>query len=317
MANPTTLQEAIQHFSNFDNCRAFMVEIRWPNGAVQCPYCGSEKVTYLANARVYRCYGEHPKQKFSLKVGTIFEDSPIPLEKWLPAVWLLVNAKNGVSSWEIHRSLGVTQKSAWFMLQRIRYALQGKNSGKLGGPGSEIEVDETFIGGKARNMHRSKRARVITGTGGKDKTVVMGMMERGGNVRAFVVENRRRSELQKQVREHVEAGAAIYSDELKSYDGLNADYDHAVINHAVEYVNGKVHTNGMENFWSLLKRGLHGTYVSVEPFHLFRYIDEQAFRYNNRKDMNDADRFSLAVSQIIGKRLTYAEVTGKVGETAF
>ena len=147
--------------------------------------------------------------------------------------------------------------------------------------------------------------------------MVMGMMERGGNVRAFVVDDRRKAGLQRQVREHVEAGAAIYSDELKSYDGLNVDYDHAVINHAVEYVNGKVHTNGMENFWSLLKRSLHGTYVSVEPFHLFRYIDEQAFRYNNRKDMNDADRFSLAVSQIIGKRLTYAEVTGKVGETAF
>ena len=145
----------------------------------------------------------------------------------------------------------------------------------------------------------------------------MGMMERGGNVRAFVVDDRRKAGLQAQVREHVEAGAAIYSDELKSYEGLIADYDHAVINHAVEYVSGKVHTNGMENFWSLLKRGLHGTYVSVEPFHLFRYIDEQAFRYNNRKDMNDADRFSLAVSQIIGKRLTYAEVTGKVGETAF
>jgi transposase-like protein len=201
-------------------------------------------------------------------------------------------------------------------------AMQGKNSGKLGGPGSEIEIDETFIGGKSRNMHRSKRARVITGTGGKDKAMVMGVLERGGQVRAMVVENRRRAELQKQVREHVEAGAAIFTDELPSYKGLSTEYDHAVINHAVEYVNGNIHTNGMENFWSLLKRGLHGTYVSVEPFHLFRYIDEQAFRYNNRKDadgnkLNDADRFSLAVSQIIGKRLTYAEVTGKVGETAF
>ena len=163
-------------------------------------------------------------------------------------------------------------------------------------------------------MHKSKRERVITGTGGKDKTVVMGMLERGGNVRAMVVDNRRKKELQKQVREHVEAGAAIFSDELKSYDGLESDYQHAVINHAIEYVNGNVHTNGMENFWSLLKRGLHGTYVSVEPFHLFRYIDEQAFRFNNRK-MTDAERFDIGVREIVGKRLTYAELTGKASGT--
>jgi transposase-like protein len=313
---PKTLQQAINYFSNPDNCLNYLVARRWRDGVV-CPVCGSEGVSFVPSRRVWQCKTRHPKSQFSIKVGTIFEDSPIGLDKWLTAMWMMANCKNGVSSWEIHRALGVTQKSAWFMLQRIRCALQGKNSGKLGGPGSEVEVDETFIGGKARNMHRSKRARIITGTGGKDKAVVMGMMERGGNVRAVVVENRRRNELQKQVREHVEAGAALYSDELKSYEGLSAEYDHAVINHAVEYVNGKVHTNGMENFWSLLKRGLHGTYVSVEPFHLFRYIDEQAFRYNNRKGMNDADRFNLAVSQIIGKRLTYAEVTGKVGETAF
>jgi transposase-like protein len=160
-------------------------------------------------------------------------------------------------------------------------------------------------------MHKDKRARKITGTGGKDKTVVMGMMERGGNVRAFVVDTRRKKELQKQVREHVEAGAAIFTDELKSYDGLESDYQHAVINHAVEYANGNVHTNGMENFWSLLKRGLHGTYISTEPFHLFRYIDEQAFRFNNRK-MTDADRFDIAVKGIVGKRLTFDQLTGKL-----
>jgi len=224
---------------------------------------------------------------------------------------MILNAKNGISSCEFGRALGVTQKTAWFMLHRIRLAQQGKKGGKLSG---EVEVDETFIGGKARNMHKAKRERVITGTGGKDKTVVMGMLERGGNVRAFVVDNRRKKELQKQVREHVEAGAAIFSDELKSYNGLESDYQHAVINHAVEYVNGNVHTNTMENFWSLLKRGLHGTYISVEPYHLFRYIDEQAFRFNNRK-MTDAERFDIGVREIVGKRLTYAELTGKVGET--
>lgn len=315
-SEPKTLQSAIQYFGDPDNCLSYLIARRWNDGVV-CPTCDSKNVSFVASRRVWQCKTRHPKSQFSIKVGTIFEDSPIGLDKWLTAMWMVANCKNGVSSWEVSRSLGVTQKSAWFMLQRIRLAMQGKNAGKIGGPGSEVEVDETFIGGKARNMHRSKRARVITGTGGKDKTVVMGMLERGGNVRAVVVDNRRRSELHKQVRENVEAGAALYSDELKSYDGLSAEYEHAVINHAVEYVNGNIHTNGMENFWSLLKRGLHGTYVSVEPFHLFRYIDEQAFRYNNRKNMSDADRFDLAVSQIVGKRLTYAEVTGKVGETAF
>jgi transposase-like protein len=239
------------------------------------------------------------------------EDSPLGLDKWLPAIWMLQNAKNGISSCEIARALGVTQKTAWFLLHRIRLAQQGKQGGKLAG---EVEVDETFIGGKARNMHKEKRERVITGTGGKDKTIVMGMMERGGNVRAFVVEGRRKAELQKRVREHVEAGSAIFSDELKSYDGLETEYQHAVINHAVEYVNDNVHTNGMENFWSLLKRGLHGTYISVEPYHLFRYIDEQACRFNNRK-MDDAERFDTVVREIGGKRLTYAQLTGKVPGT--
>src|SRR5664280_531904 len=311
MSDHATLRDAIIHFSEFENCRKFMVDLRWADGKVKCPECGSEKVCYLAKNRLWKCYANHPKPRFTLKTGTIFEDSPIALEKWLPAVWMLLNCKNGISSYELHRALSVTQKTAWFMLHRIRLAAQGKHGGKLGG---EVEVDETFIGGKARNMHKSKRERVITGTGGKDKTVVMGMMERGGNVRAFVVDSRRKQELQKQIRDHVEAGAAIFTDELLSYDGLESDYQHAVINHAVEYVNENVHTNGMENFWSLLKRGLHGTYISVEPFHLFRYIDEQAFRFDYRK-LNDAERFDLGVRGIIGKRLTYAELTGKVGET--
>ena len=282
-SEPKTLQQAINYFADPDNCLKYLIARRWKDGVV-CPTCESKNVSFVASRRVWQCKTLHPKSQFSIKVGTIFEDSPIGLDKWLTAMWMMANCKNGASSWEMHRTLGVTQKSAWFMLQRIRLAMQGKNAGKLGGPGSEVEIDETFIGGKSRNMHRSKRARVITGTGGKDKAMVMGVLERGGQVRAMVVENRHRAELQKQVREHVEAGAAIFTDELASYKGLSTEYDHAVIDHAVEYVNGNIHTNGMENFWSLLKRGLHGTYVSVEPFHLFRYIDEQAFRYNNRKD---------------------------------
>jgi transposase-like protein len=317
MESPKTLQQAIQFFSDPENCRKFMVSIRWADGIVRCPYCDSDKVTYLANAKVYRCYGKHAKQKFSLKVGTVFEDSPIGLDKWLPATWLLVSCKNGISSYELARDLGITQKSAWFMLHRIRLAIQSKSFVKLGGGKSEVEVDETFIGGKSRNMHVDVRKRRITGTGGRDKTPVMGILERGGNVRTVVVADRKKTTLQAEVKKHVSAGTALYTDLLLSYDGLEREYAHQVVDHAERYVNGRVHTNGLENFWSLLKRGIAGTYVSVEPFHLFRYLDEQTFRYNNRKEMTDSDRFSLAMSQIVGKRLTYAGLTGKEGEAAF
>ncbi|MFI5090346.1 MAG: IS1595 family transposase [Terriglobales bacterium] len=320
-SNPKTLQEAIHYFSEFENCRQFMIAVRWLDGKVRCPACGSEKITYLEKARLYRCYENHPRQKFSLKVGTVFEDSPIGLDKWLPAVWLLVNCKNGISSYELGRALGVTQKSAWFMLHRIRLAVQSGSFVKMGGGGSEVEVDETFIGGKARNMHLAVRQRRITGTGGRDKTAVMGILERGGEVRTVVVEDRKKKTLQAEVRKHVAAETALYTDFLLSYEGLAGDYAHKVVDHAEKYVDGRVHTNGLENFWSLLKRGISGTYVSVEPFHLFRYLDEQSFRYNNRgtrdNRLNDADRFGMAMSQIVGKRLTYAGLTGKVGETAF
>ena len=308
---PKSLQEAILYFSNPDNCIDYLAVRRWPKRVI-CPTCGSEKVKFNPNRRLWQCSSHHPKRQFSVKVGTIYEDSPIGLDKWLTATWMLTNCKNGISSYEVARDLRLTQKSAWFMLHRIRLALQDEFFGsKLGGNGSEVEVDETFIGGKARNMHLSKRQRRITGTGGKDKTAAMGIMERGGKLRTVVVANRRRSALQAEVRKHVEAGAALYTDALLSYEGLATDYAHKVVNHAAQYVDGRVHTNSLENFWSLLKRGVSGTYGSVEPFHLFRYLDEQMFRFNNRKDLDDAGRFDLAVSQIVGKRLTFAELTGK------
>jgi transposase-like protein len=309
---PATLQEAIVYFSSPANCREYVVVRRWRKGVI-CPRCGSENVVFQEKYNRWQCNSRHDRRQFTVKTGTIWEDSPLGLDKWLTAMWMIANCKNGISSWEIHRAIKVTQKTAWFMLHRIRLAMQGEHAGKLVG---EVEVDESFIGGKSRFMHKDKRERVITGTGGKDKAVVMGMMERGGNVRAFVVENRTKKELQQKIREHIEAGSAIFSDELQSYDGLDVDYRHAVINHAVEYVNGNVHTNSIENFWSLLKRGLKGTYVSIEPFHLFRYIDEQAFRYNSRKtDGGDWGRCSELVGHILDKRLTYAELTGKLGET--
>jgi transposase-like protein len=305
-----TLQDAIIYFSNADNCLQYMIGRRWPNG-VTCPTCGSADVRFLANQQRWECKAKHSKKQFSAKVGTIFEDSPITLQKWLPAAWLLSSNRNGISSWELHRALGVTQKTAWFMLQRIRLAMQDEeNGGKLGG---EVEVDETFIGGKARNMHADKRAEKIHGRGTQGKAIVAAVLERGGKVRASVVETRRKADLQKLIRDNVEIGSAVYSDALKSYDGLN-EFEHQVIDHAVAYVDGNVHTNNCENFWSLLKRSLKGTYVSVEPFHLFRYVDEQAFRYNNRLPMADSDRFDYLMRKVVGKRLTYAQLTGKTGQ---
>ena len=313
MTEPKSLQEAIVYFSNPDNCIDYLAIRRWPDGKVVCPTCGCETVKFSEKRRTWTCAKHHAKREFSIKIGTVMEDSPIPLDKWLTATWMVTNCKNGISSYEIARDVKVTQKSAWFMLHRIRLAMQDDFFGsKLGG---EVEVDETFIGGKARNMHVSERKRRITGTGGADKTIVFGMLERGGRVRAKVMPNRKRESVQPEIRQHVQAGTALYSDEFVAYKGLETDYAHQVVDHAVQYVDGRVHTNGMENFWSLLKRGISGTYVSVEPFHLFRYLDEQMFRFNNRKDLDDKGRFDLTVSQLVGKRLTYAELTGKVGQT--
>jgi transposase-like protein len=317
----TTLQEAIVYFSDYANCHAYLMSRRWPDG-VTCPRCGNPNVLYQEKYRRFQCGAKHNLRQFTLKTGTIFEDSPLGLDNWLAAMWQIVNCKNGISSYEVHRAIGITQKSAWFMDHRIRFALhQGSFDNMMSG---EVEADETFIGGKSRNMHKDVRARKITGTGGKDKTMVMGILERGkdgkqSKVRAQIVPNRKKHALQSEVRKHVEAGSALFTDDLNSYKGLD-EFQHGVVDHAVQYVDRKIHTNGLENFWSLLKRGINGTYVSVEPFHLFRYLDEQAYRYNNRKDENgnkltDGDRFDMAVRQIVGKRLTWDRLTGKENRT--
>jgi len=308
---PTTLQEAVIFFSDLVNCREWIISRRWPDGA-ECPRCGSKNVSFMQKYNRWQCGARHTSRQFTVKTGTIFEDSPLGLDKWLAAMWQVVNDRNGISSYEVHRMIGVSQKTAWFMDHRIRHALTMGSIDKLSG---EIEADETFIGGKARNMHADKKARKIIGTGGKDKTIVMGILERGGKVRASVVPTRKKGQVQAEIRKHVEAGSAIFTDALKSYEGLT-EFEHQVVDHAVEYVRGKVHTNGMEKFWSLLKRGLKGTYISVEPFHLFRYIDEQVYRYNYRQDeegepLKDFDRFDIAVRQIVGKRLTWDLLTGK------
>ena len=264
MDAPRTLQDAIRHYADFETCKKFVIELRWPDGTVKCPRCGSDRVLWIEKERGWKCYGKHDHAKFTLKTGTIMEDSPISIDKWLTALWLIVNCKNGISSCEVARDLGITQKSAWFLDHRIRHAIHTGSFTKLSG---QIEADETFIGAKARNMHKVQRAKKITGTGGKDKTAVLGILERGGKgnsrVRVKVVDNARKKTLQPEIREHVLAGSALFTDSLKSYDGLD-EFQHEVIDHAVEYVRGEVHTNGLENFWSLLKRGLKGTYVSVE-----------------------------------------------------
>ncbi len=306
---PKTLLEAVAFFSDPDNAFAFMVAIRWPNGVV-CPRCGDTNPSFLINRKIWRCHGECKKQ-FSIKVGTLFEDSPIGLDKWLPCAWMLINCKNGISSYEVARDLGVTQKTAWFMLHRLRLAMQTEDFGKFGG---HVEVDETFIGGRARFMHHSKRERVIKGPGPTGKAAVMGLLERVGpeghsRVRTKHVPNTRKHNLLPVIDEHIRKGSTVYTDEMPSYESLTDDYTHRVIDHSIAYVDGKIHTNGMENFWSLLKRAIKGTYVSVEPFHLFRYLDEQAMRFNARK-ATDTNRFLTLCLGLFGKRLTYRSLTG-------
>lgn len=308
---PETLVDAIRYFSDADTCLSFMVELRWPNG-VACPACGSRTVSFISTRRIWTCREQHPRKQFSVKVGTIFEDSPIGLDKWFAAMWMIANAKNGISSYEVSRGIGVTQKTAWFMMHRLRLAMQHGSFDKFFG---EVEADETYIGGRARFMHKAKRALKITGTGGKDKSAVMGLLERHGpdghsRVKVKHGPNVRRRTLAPEVREQVAPGASVYTDALKSYEGLADTYTHQVIGHAETYVKGRVHTNGMENFWSLLKRSIKGTYVSVEPFHLFRYLDEQAYRLNIRK-VKDWARLVDTLRAVMGKRVTYRDLTEK------
>jgi len=305
---PNTLLEAVRYFSDLDVATEFVAKMRWPDGPV-CPSCGGVEYSYITTRRLWKC--KSCKKQYSVKVGSIFEDSALGLDKWLPAVWLIANSKNGISSHELGRALGTTQKSAWFMLHRIRLAMQSGSFDMLSGT---VEADETYIGGKARNMHRVERRRRFGDREGglhpsTGKTTVIGMIDRGGRVRAKVVDDTKSKTLQSYVRDNVAQGASLYTDSHPSYSGLEADFDHRVVDHAERYVDGNVHTNYMENFWALLKRGLHGTYISVQPFHLFRYLDERAFTFNMR-DLTDLGRFTAVLGAVSGRRLTYAQLTG-------
>ena len=313
LQTPQTLQEAMTYFADEGRCIAYLVQQRWPRG-VTCPTCGSDQVHYLATQRRWKCKTKHPRQQFSVKVGTVMEDSPLSLTKWLPAIWLLSNCKNGISSYELHRALGVTQKTAWFMLHRIRLAMQDDTLEKLSG---QVEADETLIGGKARFMHKSRKEKTLQGgRGSAGKTIVMGLLERGqdkkkSRVQAAVVKKADRATLHQEVRQRLEPASELHTDEHSGYVGLEDDYIHEVINHtASEYVRDHVTTNRIENFWALLKRTIKGSYVSVEPFHLHRYLDEQVFRFNARGGQ-DPDRFDHVARTLAGKRLTYQKLTGQ------
>jgi transposase-like protein len=257
LKTPKTLMEAIRYFADPAIAEAYMVSKRWPDG-VKCPHCGSTKVYRLEKQRRWKCANKHPLRQFTVKVGTVMEDSPLPLDKWLCATWMIVNAKNGISSYEIHRGLGITQKSAWFLDHRIRLALKAGTFEKLSGT---VEADESYVGGKVGNMKKAKQAALraehkepgkppkIGGRMTLNKAIVMGLLERGrdgqpSQMHTTMIESARRPHIQGAVREHVEPNSILMTDALSSYKGLQAEYIHMAINHALSYAKGRIHTNG-------------------------------------------------------------------------
>jgi transposase-like protein len=318
---PKSLIEAIKLYSDELYCIKLLAQLRWNDGTPVCSKCGAEengrKHMWLAKQKRWKCYS--CRKQFSVKQGTIFEDSPISLSKWFTALWLLTSCKNGVSSYEVARDLEITQKSAWFVLQRLRFILKDITPIKMGSSGTPVQMDESFHGGKPKNMHASRRLKMrIADNGYAEKTAVFGMLETGTRqVRAMVVPNVKRVTLQNAILDNVGFGSTIHTDQWSAYDGLAAkQFVHETVNHMNEYVTaGGVNTQAIENFWSLLKRGLQGTYVAVEPMHMDRYLDETMFRFNNRIGHNDGTRFIKALSQSPSRRLTYAELTGKEAAT--
>lgn len=308
LRDPETLLEAVRQFADPIAAHDYFVSKRWPNG-VACPRmgCGSADVTYLG-PKYLRWNCKDCKRQFTAKVGTIFEDSPIGFDKWLPAIWLIASNRNGISSCELARGLQITQKSAWFMLHRIRAMMAYGAVTELTGI---VEADETWIGGKRENLPKAKRRTTTAegrGSSYDSKTGVFGMVERKGRVRAFVMASKKGTseELRPIMRESIHHSATVYTDAATHYVHLDEDFlYHESVNHSLdEYVRGAVHTNTIENFWSVLKRMLAGTYIAVRPKHLGAYLDEEIFRYNEREN-TDGPRFVTVVRNADGRRLTY------------
>lgn len=298
---PKTLHEAIQYFSDPDTAHNFVVALRWPD-VVTCPYCGGQRLSFLKSCRRWHCYG--CKKRFSVKVGTIMEDSPLKLEIWMAAFWLITGAKNGISSCEVSRALGITQKTAWFLLHRIRHVMDTGSMEKMKG---HVEIDETAIGGLEKNKHEDMRKDVGGGTGGKE--IVIGFLERGGDVRTKHIQGMTQKTLKEEIRANIKPGADLYTDSWTGYKGIDMDYGHQTVNHNIgQYVKGNATTNRIENYWSVLKRGLKGSYIHVSKEHLHRYLSEQEFRFNNRQ-FTDRERFAVAIASTPGKRLTYKKLT--------
>jgi len=307
---PETMVQAVRQFANPRVAHDFFVQMRWPNG-VACPRlgCGSANVSYLG-PKYRRWYCPECKRQFTAKTRTIFEDSPIGFDKWLPAFWLIASNRNGISSCEIARGLGVTQKTAWFMLHRIREAMQADDSSPLTGT---VEVDEAYIGGKWHN--KSLRARKALGRKAfmrDGKTAVLGMVQRKGKVRAWAVADTTHKTVLPKLRDSIHHDATLYTDESMLYKHVNEFFlHHASVNHSIEeYVRGNVHTNSIESFWAVLKRTIGGTYTHVAPEHLDRYLAEQIFRFDEREN-DDGPRFVKATKGADGKRLTYKALVAK------
>lgn len=308
-SEPKTLIEAVRHFADLDVCDQYMIQLKWPDGKIICPKCGGDRIGRIATRRKLECRNKECKKQFSAKMNTIFEDSPLPLSVWFVAVWSIANAKNGISSHELARALGITQKSAWFVLHRIRMAMETNSFRKLNG---EVESDETFIGGKAANMHADRRAELIQGRGSVGKAVIHGLLERGigedvSTVRAKVVPDTEAGTLIGNVALNVEPDTTVYTDAATSYAPLSPRWFHQWVDHATRYVSGRVHVNGLENFWSLFKRSIKGTWTHLATWHLQRYLDEQSWRFNER-DHNDGTRFQIIMRGVLGKRLTYRQL---------
>lgn len=287
--------EFLQIYSSEEKCLELLEQIRW-NGKPVCVHCDSEKVYRLKGGKLFKC--GQCRERFSARQGTIFEESKLPLSKWFYAIYVFINHKKGISSHQLGRDINVTQKTAWFLLGRIRYAISSKSFKKpLEGT---VEADETYVGGKPRKGDDKEHKR---GRGTK-KTPVFGMVERGGDVVATPVEKVDRKTLQAEIKKNVVSGSTVLTDELKSYIGLSANYDHQTVSHGTgEFARNGVHVNTLEGFWSHLKRGIYGVYHHASKKHLHRYANEFAFRFNSRLSC-DPDRFTFTLSQIHG-RLTY------------